>query len=276
MFLQGGLLLGGAALVNGFVIEPKSIEVEERTVSIEGLSPAFDGLRLCQVTDVHHGASIGLRYIESVVEMACSLKPDAVVFTGDYADEKRKYLEPVVKALSAIKAKWGPYAVLGNHDHYVGASYTRDVLESHGIKVLQNSHIMIESRGGALAIAGVRDYLEDRPDAALALKGIDRAVPRILLSHHPDYCEKLPSDRVDLVLAGHTHGGQVRLPFSFAPVVPSDYGQKYSGGLVSLNRPFNTKVYVSRGIGVSIIPVRVNCPPELTLITLKARGPERT
>jgi predicted MPP superfamily phosphohydrolase len=104
----------------------------------------------------------------------------------------------------------------------------------------------------------VADFLEDTltPEALR----VDPSIPRILLSHHPDYAEALPAnERIDLVISGHTHGGQVRLPFGLAPVLPSSYGQKYSGGLVKLDRA--TQVYVSRGIGVSMIPVRFNCPP---------------
>ena len=102
-----------------------------------------------------------------------------------------------------------------------------------------------------------------------AFKGVHESIPRVLLTHHPDHCERLPHDeRIDLVLSGHTHGGQIRLPF-YAPILPSNYGQKYSGGFVRLANPAGALAYVSRGIGMAMLPIRFNCPPELTLIRLE-------
>lgn len=270
-FLKAGLLFGGMALTEGFLIEPRGFAVERTTVPMMGLPASLDGLTICQVTDIHFGPAVGSAYIKKVIETANSLKPDLIALTGDYIEGEKRHVGPVVRLLKDLKARVGVVTILGNHDHYAGKGYTEDLLVSNGFKPLQNSHTMIGSGKGALCIAGVRDYLEDRPDAKEALKGVPVEVPRILLSHHPDYSEELPTDeRVDLVVSGHTHGGQVRLLNSFAPILPSRYGQKYSGGLVALNRKEGTRVYVSRGIGMSIIPVRFNCPPELTLITLKA------
>lgn len=268
-FLKGSMLLGGAMLLEGFVVEPRMVDIVETTVRIKGLPPGFIGFRVCQITDIHHSPVISLDYIRSVVEEANRLAPDLVVLTGDYIDTGKKYMAPAIEALSRLKAAHGTVAILGNHDHFIGRGYAEDVIGSHKIPLLRNSHIYLESKGSTLCIAGVADLLEDTPDAKEALKGVDPAIPRLLLSHHPDYAETLPPDeRIDLVISGHTHGGQVRLPFGPAPVVPSKYGQKYSGGLVDLEG--GRQVYVSRGIGTSMIPVRFNCPPELTLIKLAA------
>lgn len=267
-FLKGGLLLSGAVMLDGFVLEPKDFEVQRLDIRIPGLPTAFSGFTICQLTDIHHSPVVGLNYINRVIDKANSLAPDLVVLTGDYVDDERRYAPPAIEAVTRLKSRHGTVAILGNHDYFIGEGYSREVISRNRIPLLQNGHIMIRSGGDALCIAGTRDYLEDKPDAKEALKGVPADVPRVLLSHHPDYSEYLPQDeRVDLVLSGHTHGGQVRLPGSFAPVVPSDFGQKYSGGLVA-NR--HTQVYVSRGIGVSMIPVRFNCPPELTLIRLVA------
>ncbi|MBI2413878.1 MAG: metallophosphoesterase [Deltaproteobacteria bacterium] len=270
-FLKAGLLFGGIALTEGFLIEPRGFAVERTTIPIKGLPPSLDGFTICQVTDIHFGPAVGSPFIKNIIETANALKPDLIALTGDYIEGEKRHVGPVVKLLKGLKARLGVVTILGNHDHYAGSGYTEDLLASNGFKPLQNSHTMIESGKGTLCVAGVRDYLEDRPDAKEALKGVPDDVPRILLSHHPDYAEELPTDeRIDLVISGHTHGGQVRLPFAFAPILPSRYGQKYSGGLVALTRKEGTRVYVSRGIGMSIIPVRFNCPPELTLLTLKA------
>lgn len=269
-FLKGGALLGAALTIDGFALEPRELRLEEVLVRVCGLGPEFNGFTICQVTDIHHSAFVSLDYLKRVVEKANSLKPDLTVLTGDYVDDGKEYVAPAINALSGLKARRGLLAILGNHDHYVGKSHSAGVINSHGIPLLENSHRVFESGKSALCVAGVKDYLEDFPDAKEALTGVDKEMPRILLAHHPDYAEGLPRDeRVDLVISGHTHGGQVRLPFSYAPVVPSSYGQKYSGGLVRLAGR-DTRVYVSRGVGVVGIPVRLNCPPELTLIRLEA------
>lgn len=257
-------------MVDGFVLEPRELRVDEVEVRVRGLSKEFDGFTVCQVTDVHHSPFVTLGYLERVVQKANSLKPGLTVLTGDYIDDVRDYIDPAIRVLSGLKAERGLLSVLGNHDHFTGKAHTVKAIRSHGIPLLENSHALIESGNSALCVAGVKDYLEDFPDVASALRGVDKEVPRILLSHHPDYAEHLPGDeRVDLVISGHTHGGQVRTPFSYAPVLPSAYGQKYSGGLVALEGR-DTQVYVSRGVGVVGIPVRINCPPELTLIRLTA------
>lgn len=267
-FLRAGLLLGGAMLADGFVIEPRRLDLQKIAVKINGLTPEFDGFTICQITDVHHSPLVSLEYIKSIVEKANGLKPDLTVLTGDYIDEDKDYMAPSVKALSGLRARHGAVSILGNHDYYAGKGYAEDVFASNRMRLLKDSHMLIGSGKSALCIAGTSDYLEGRPDAKRALSGVDPEVPRILLSHHPDYSEYLPPDeRIDLVLSGHTHGGQVRLPFAIAPVMPSEFGQKYSGGLVA-NK--NTQVYVSRGVGVVMIPVRFNCPPELTFIRLVA------
>lgn len=270
--MKAGLVLGGALALDGLFFEPKRVKVESIVLKINGLAPEFNGFKICQITDLHHGLANGAGYIEKCVAEANGLRPDVFALTGDYVEFDRKYLPPVAKLLSGLKSKYGSFAVLGNHDYYAGAAYAQDVFDSYKIPLLQNAHRMIESSNAALCIAGTRDFWEDYADASAALRGVDKNIPRILLTHHPDYSESLPDkERIDLVIAGHTHGGQVRIPIvDYAPIVPSRYGRKYSGGLVSLNRTEGTRVYVSRGLGTAILPIRFNCQPEITLITLAA------
>lgn len=277
-FLMGGVILGGAFMADGLLVEPKRIRVERVDVPVEGLGPGFDGYTICQVTDIHHSPIVSRSYIEGVVETAAALKPDMVAFTGDYIDEDREYMAPAIEALSRLRGGHATMAVLGNHDYFIDWRYSADVIRSHGLDLLLNDHRVLERGASRLCVGGTRDYFEDRPDARAAFEGAPDDVPRVLLCHHPDYAEYLPGDvRVDLVLSGHTHGGQVRIPFTgLAPVVPSNFGQKYAGGLVELNRATGpglkapTRVYVSRGVGVVLLPVRFSCPPELTLIRLVA------
>ncbi len=266
-FLKGVLTAGAAGLIaDGVFFEPRRIVVEKKTVGINNLPQVFERFRICQITDVHHSPFVGIKFIEKVVEEANTLKPDLMVLTGDYVDNSHKYIEPAVSALCKLKSPNGILVVLGNHDHWAGAELTKDVFNKYRVHVITNNNRLIEIKDKAICIAGVGDFMEDNQDLKKAFQGVPSDMPRILLSHNPDYAEVMPkNERVDLVLAGHTHGGQVRLPFSIAPVTMSKYGQKYTGGLVRLA---NTQVYVSRGIGVVGLPIRFNCPPEITLITL--------
>lgn len=265
-------------MVDGLFVEPRRVRVEKVDIPIEGLGSGFDGYTICQVTDVHHSPIVSLSYVEEVVASAAALKPDMVAFTGDYIDTDREYMDPAVRALSRLRGRQATMAVLGNHDYFIDWRYSADAIRSHGVDLIMNGHRMLERGSSRLCIGGVRDYFEDRPDAREAFGGVPEDVPRVLLCHHPDYAEYLPGDvRVDLMISGHTHGGQVRIPFTgLAPVVPSNFGQKYSGGLVTLKRRAGaglgtrTRVYVSRGVGVVLLPVRFSCPPELTLIRLVA------
>lgn len=269
--LKAGLLLGGAVAIDTFAIEPREPVVERLTVGIRGLPRPFEGFTICQITDVHHGPIVPRGYVEEVVRRANALGPDLMVLTGDYIDQDREYVAPCLETLSGLRSPNGITAVLGNHDHFVGGEYSARAVRDHGIRLLRNEHYLIEKGGEAVCIAGTRDYYEDVPDAGLALRRVPEDIPRILLNHHPDYCEYLPpGERIDLIISGHTHGGQVRVPVAgYAPIVPSSFGQKYSGGLVRLKRRGETPVYVSRGVGVVFLPMRFNCPPEITLVTLR-------
>ena len=266
-FLKGAIAMGAAGLVaDGLLLEPRHVVVERKTIAINDLPDAFDGFRICQITDVHHGPFTGLGFIKKVVEKVNSLNPGLVVLTGDYVDHSSKYIVPAVSALCRLKSSNGVLSVLGNHDHWMDASLTQEVFNRYNVPVITNSHKLIEIKDKAICVAGVGDLMEDSQDLKAAFYGVPADIPRILLSHNPDYAESMPaSERVDLVLAGHTHGGQVRMPFSIAPITMSMYGQKYAGGLV---RSARGQVYVSRGIGVVGLPVRFNCPPEITIITL--------
>lgn len=266
-FLKGTMAAGAAGLIADAVLyEPRHIIVEKKTVAINNLPDVFEGFRICQLSDVHHGPFVGLKFVEKAVDMANSLNSDLIALTGDYVFGSHKYIAPAISALGRFKPPHGVFAVLGNHDHYEGAELTKDVFSKYNIPVITNTHRMIEVKDKAICIGGVGDYQEDTSDVRAAFSGVSPDIPRILLSHNPDYIEVMPeNERVDLALSGHTHGGQIRIPFSIAPMTASNYGQKYIGGLVKLT---NTQVYVSRGIGVVWLPVRFNCPPEITLITL--------
>jgi predicted MPP superfamily phosphohydrolase len=283
-FLAGGAqLLGtGAALGLGysFLIEPRWFTVSRRQIGIRDLPPALDGLRLVQLTDIHHGPWLSLHYVRQVVEAANELEPDLVCLTGDYVHQSRAYIDPVVAELAQLKPRIATVAVLGNHDWYEDAERLRAGLAQIGIPMLDNGRRvltperrLVPQADAGLAVCGVGDLWEDEPDYEVALDGLPAEMPRLLLSHNPDVAEEPAllhaGRRVDLMLSGHTHGGQVSFPFLGAPVTNSRCGQKYARGLVQGPA---CPVFICRGIGVSGIPLRLGAFPEIAVLELRVRS----
>jgi predicted MPP superfamily phosphohydrolase len=258
--------LGGALGVAYPFIEAKWLGVNRVTLTVRNLPAAFKGKTVAFLTDLHHGPYVPLPFIRHAVDMANALKPDLIALGGDYPHRGLAYVAPCIQELGRLRAPLGVYAVLGNHDHYDGIQpHVSAELRRAGIPELTNRGQWIEADGARLWLCGVGDYWQDTQNlpAALGCSTMSDAV--ILLSHNPDYVEEIHDPRVGLVLAGHTHGGQVDLPIIGAPVVPSIYGQKYVHGLVQ--GPV-AQVFVSRGIGTITPPVRLFCKPEVVLATL--------
>ncbi len=246
----------------------KRLEVIWRQIPIRGLPLVFDGFRICQITDVHHGPFVDLDYVGAVVDRANQLEPDISVLTGDYVSHNPVFIAPCIEALSRLNAPMGVYGVLGNHDHWEGAEIVHEEFERFGIVELTNTGVTLKRSKNHIYVAGVDDLWAGRPDLNAALAKRKQSPVTILLSHNPDFAERIPAEAdVDLVLSGHTHGGQIQFARGRPAPYPSRFGRKYLSGLV--HAP-NTTVYVSRGIGVSAFPVRVFCPPELTVIELIA------
>jgi hypothetical protein len=200
--------------------------------------------------------------------MANALEPDVVLLLGDYVHRGARYIAPGIAPFAKLRARDGVYAVLGNHDHWDGQADTLRALRAAGVESLVNRSVVLRRRGDPLVVAGVGDWMEDEQRLDVALAGRAPGQPRIVMSHNPDYAESLPpSERVDLLVSGHTHGGQVSLPGYGAPLLPSRYGRKYQQGLVEGPR---SKVYVTRGVSTIAPPVRLFCRPEVTAITLGA------
>ena len=175
-----------------------------------------------------------------------------------------------MKELGRLKAPLGVFAVLGNHDFWSGREVTEKIshgLENIEVQVLRNQAVPVKRKGGLLYMVGVDDYWESSYSLTKALRGIPTDACRILLSPNPDVNADIETmrERIDLVVSGHTHGGQIVLPFTGALYIPSPFGQKYRSGLVSDNE---RQTYVSRGLGVFFVPVRINCPPDVSLLTL--------
>ena len=244
------------------------LRTPEVPVAIRGLPHAFEGYRLALVTDIHHGPCVPLSWIDTLARRTVELAPDLVVFGGDFVSHVRHDLDGLDRSLARFRAPDGAVAVLGNHDHWVGAGHVLAMLERAGVPALVNQHRLLVRGGAAIALAGVDDFRHGAIRLDEALAGIPAEVPRILLSHNPDLIEYLPRGvRVDLMLSGHTHNGQIHFPSVGPLTVPSQFGGKYLHGL---GRFQETQLYVSAGVGTVSIPIRWGNPPELPIIRLTA------
>ncbi len=261
--------VAGAALIAtggtySALIEPHWLSIEKVAVPLRRLSPQFDGFTIAQISDIHRSAYIDNAAIQAAVEAVNHLTPDVVVLTGDYVTKDAALAQPCAQALGALQSRSGVYAILGNHDHWVDAGEVEHALQTESITVLRNAAVPIERTGSRLWIAGVDDVWEQRADLDRALRLVPADQATILLAHEPDYADLAAHYAIDLQLSGHSHGGQVQLPFFGSPILPY-LGRKYPRGLYQLD---SLLLYTNRGLGVVAPPVRFNCQPEVTLFTL--------
>ncbi len=263
------------------LIEPWSIKVRRYTVPVRGLPTAFDGMRMVQFSDSHLGPRIPASFIRGAVEQTIALKPDLLLLTGDYIHDDVKDIDPVAELCRPMieAARFGAVGVLGNHDWWGDGPRMSRALADRGVLMIDNDRVWLDPVSmrltrtpvdGGMAIVGLGDLTEDTVDIRRAFDGVGDQTPRIVLAHQPDTAELHAmthphGPRVDLMCSGHTHGGQVRIPLLGTPLVPSSYGSKYAGGLVQ-GPAF--PVVVSRGIGMSLLPIRFGVPPEIVEITL--------
>jgi len=245
--------------------EPYMLSIEHTRIQLNRLPKAFDGFRVVQLSDVHHGPFSSSEQIEQAVETANRLQPDIIALTGDYISKERHYAAPCAEMLGRLKARHGVYAVLGNHDHWVDAALLTDLFRAEGITVLINEGMRFEKDGAAFWLAGVDDTMVGLEDLSLALAGARRDEMKLLLAHNPVILRRAARASVDLVLSGHTHGGQVAIR-----------GERSASGRVrrrllkGLGRQGNTQIYVNRGLGTVVLPIRYGCPPEISLLELRS------
>lgn len=255
----------GALGVYATLIEPRWLEVKRTRINSRKLPHPFNGLRIALLTDLHVGGATSYDLIRKAAALAMRERPDLIALTGDFTTDSVTNFDEVFDALSGLTAPLGVYAVPGNHDHIVGIDkWKRSIERQKQIEDLTNSYVMQEKLGARLCIAGIDDIYEGTPE--LHLPSPEERDFTILLAHSPDQAERTrrSEDGIDLILTGHTHGGQVRLPLVGAPISSSDYPHLYQAGI--RRRPW-TEVYTSRGVG-TIVPVRFGSRPEVSILEL--------
>lgn len=263
--------VGGVALYSGEIARHE-LTVEEHTIHLERLPDAFRGMRVVQISDFHYEVFTEPFFLREMVRRVNQLRPDMVLLTGDFITQvhglhqmPRRAVPKCAAILTEISCPLR-YASLGNHDEGIGAEYVIGPLQEHGIPVLRNQFIPLERDGQRLWLGAVGSAcLHDAyPESAVPKASLRNNEPVILMAHEPDILHEVARYNVDLMLSGHTHGGQVRLPF-LPPFVLPPYGQRYVEGLF---RHGPTQLYVNRGIGTVGLPFRLLCPPEITVFTL--------
>ncbi|MGB0847612.1 MAG: metallophosphoesterase [Thiolinea sp.] len=240
--------------------------VEEFTdIPVRNLPTTFEGFSIVQLTDMHLKPFTQLEHIERAVERVNRLQPDLIVLTGDYVWHDEEDILDLVPALAKLNAPHGIYAVLGNHDIKTDARLICDTFTRHGIEVLRNQGLDLQLGRHCLYLAGIDDGWLGKPDINKTLSGHSGDKPVVLLAHEPDMIDWYAHDeRISLQLSGHTHGGQVQVSPG-KPFVRPYLGKKYVQGLYRVNKSW---VYTSRGLGTTGLPIRRNCSPEITHITL--------
>jgi len=241
------------------------IAVERQEIYLRRLAKALDGLRVVHLSDFHYGPLVDPRHLERAIEIANDLKPDLIALTGDYISQERGYAAPCAALVGQLRARHGVYAVLGNHDHWTDASLIADLFRAEGIRVLVNEGLRVDINGEDFWLAGVDDTMVGLEDLSLALAGSCDGELKLLLAHNPVILRRAWRAGVDLVLSGHTHGGQVTLRPE-----KNRSGRPRRRLLRGLARRGNTQIYVTRGLGTVVLPIRYGCPPEISLLEFRS------
>lgn len=243
----------------------RSLEMPALEISMPAAG-GLDGLRIAFVSDVHAGSFLNEDDLTAIFARVAAAEPDLVLFGGDLINTRERELLLYRKPLALLRPRYGMYAVPGNHDHFWGQDIGlwTAFLQDHGVRVLANHGVRIQHGGSSLWLCGVDDLTEGVPDIRDALEGRRNGEPTILLSHHPDFFFEAAACDVALTLSGHTHGGQIRVGGK-APIHHSRFG--YERGWFEEN---GCRLYVGRGVGVTLLPIRIDAPPEIPLITVRS------
>lgn len=255
----------------GMLVERSRCDLNDATMLIPGLPAELSGFSIVLLSDIHSSLYMTRREMAEYVSMANGMNGDLIVVTGDFVNNQVDQAYPFAEAFSELKAPHGVYGVMGNHDFYTeDPDRVARVIDDCGVKLLRNDRVVIDKNGGRFSLLGVDDVGRNERGTIKLKEAIGTqpsAGPKILLCHRPYYLPQAAAENIDLVLSGHTHGGQVVFGrFAGVTFSPAALASPYVWGKYSLG---STQMYVSRGIGTVGVPVRFNCPPEITRIVLK-------
>ena len=279
------ICVGFLCLAYSYFIEPNRLVIKEQKMIVENWNKSFDGLKIVAVSDIHGGSNgVTEEKIREIVLKINEQNADLVVFLGDYVSENfnrvglKMPMETVAANLKGIRAKYGVFAVLGNHDGFFDDARVYTSLESSGIRVLENQLAVIEKDGQKLRVIGLKDHQKMQnwkkfsDEAKAVLNATENQGDVIVLEHSPDILPAITgelaiSNNLKLMLAGHTHGGQIWLPVLGSPLIPSTYGQKYAFGHI---KDRGLDLFVTTGIGTSVFPLRFMMPPEIAVLEISS------
>lgn len=267
----------GAAVVAGdsILLEPNRPRIVRKDFLLARWPQRLNGFTIGLISDFHYDPLFSVHPLHAAIPLLSSLRPDLIVLTGDFVsvpnfnnDEKAAALaaDPCATLLRQLSAPFGVWAILGNHDCDTDPAYVTHALESRNMPVLANQSVAIERNGARFWLAGINDALSRTADLAQTLRKVPANEPVVLLAHEPDFADQACHFPIDLQLSGHSHGGQVRLPF-LPPLYLPDMAKKYVLGTYQVGP---LPLYTNAGLGTVDVAVRLNCPPEVTLLTLRS------
>ena len=255
-----GTVIGGGAY--GLAYARHQLQLVRESIPVSGLPPALDGLRVGLITDLHHSEMVPVADVARAASLVMAEKPDLIVLDGDYVTYgDRAYMAPCAEALAGLRAPFGVFAALGNHDDDRDMSAA---LSANGFEVLRDARTNLTVRGETICLVGLRYWTRRLRDIARVVKGAEGTM--VLLAHDPRRLTEAAALDIPLVLSGHTHGGQVVLP-----IVGAVAARKFPV-VAGVGRRDNTSIFVSRGVGTIYVPYRLNCPPDVSILTLKSNA----
>ncbi|WP_110111763.1 metallophosphoesterase [Bacillus sp. CGMCC 1.16541] len=269
----GSMIAASGGYVYAKYIEPNRLDIVRQTIHASNLPASFDGMKIVQFSDIHLGLSYHLPHLEKLIDTMNALHPDIVLFTGDLIDIPNEYqhANEVAPILKRIQAPLGKYSIYGNHDHGgYGTELYRNIMQQADFKLLMNDVQKIQLVDQTyIHICGLDDVMLGKPEYSKTLNQLQRNVFSIAMVHEPDVAVKVANYEVDLQLSGHSHGGQIQIPF-YGPLITPPFGTVYSEGFYEVGES-NMQLYVNRGLGTTRLPFRFLATPEVTVFTLRKK-----
>lgn len=270
-FGLGSLLLSSGGYSYARYIEPKQLKIVKHILESPKIPKSFDGVRIVLFSDTHLGFNYSIKQFSDLLQLINEEAPDIILFTGDLMDAPNQFdqIDEIAPLLKRLRAPLGKFSIYGNHDHGgYGSEDVKDIMEHSDFDLLVNTHKKVYNKmGDYIYISGLDDAMLGKPDPKKTLNEVKKDVFTILMAHQPDMVASIVNYPVDLQVSGHSHGGQIQLPF-YGPIFTPAGAINYYEGFYQVQ---SVKLYVNRGIGTTRVPYRFLSPPELTIFTLKSK-----